>query len=46
MPQLGQTEISEVEENMLISDIIQRYKEYFQKVISDYYGDKIQVILQ
>ena len=46
MPQLGQTEISEVEENMLISDIIQRYADYFQKVISDYYKDKIQVVLQ
>lgn len=46
MPQLGQTEISEVEENMIAVDIIQRYADYFQKVISDYYKDKIQVVLQ
>ena len=46
MPQLGQTEISEVEENMIAVDIIQRYADYFQKVISDYYKDKIQVVIQ
>ena len=46
MSQLGQTEISEAEENMIAVDIIQRYADYFQKVISDYYKDKIQVVIQ
>ena len=43
---IGQTEISEAEENMIAVDIIQRYADYFQKVICDYYKDKIQVVLQ
>ena len=43
---IGQTEISEAEENMIAVDIIQRYAEYFQKTISEYYEDKIQVVLQ
>ena len=43
---VGQTEISEAEENMIAVDIIRRYVDYFQKVISDYYKDKIQVVIQ
>lgn len=43
---IGQTEISEAEENMIAVDIIQRCADYFQKVISDYYKDKIQVVIQ
>lgn len=46
MPQTGLEDIAAVNENMLISDIIQRYTAYFQKTISEYYEDKIQVILQ
>lgn len=43
---IGQTEISGAEENMIAVDIIRRYADYFQKVISDYYKDKIQVVIQ
>ena len=46
LPQTGLENTAAVNENMLISDIIQRYTEYFQKTISEYYEDKIQVVLQ
>ena len=46
LPQTGLENTAAVNENMLVSDIIQRYTEYFQKTISEYYNDRIQVILQ
>lgn len=46
LPQMGLTDESQIDEGMIVSNIIQRYTEYFQQIISGYYLEKIQVELQ